>query len=591
MLSLPLIAVCVVALFTSAGILESFSRGLQAAAMHNMYRPQQQQQQQQQQQPPQTTTTTTTEQTPVNNVANHWQMNSSYTYMATLSGAQQRVDLCEGNVLVPLSHVKNELAFKSTQFPFKRSVPLLCSWNVKVDNKCRRGLVTMVINERSRLSGDRRCTKGYYRVSPFMKEAKICGRINTVPAFQWYVEDQQPENVTITLKHNGLNDGYSEGLGFTLSGECLTDASDMTTSKAIKSYSHWLHELSKSQSASTGALTVVLPFVTLQEMPLEGGVAHDSAHLADASNSEAETAIQPLQNATDGEQAAAIQPLQNATDGEQAAAIQPLQNATNVPDSNTNTTHQIADGPILQDNSYQTTTLTVGGVNKNVSAAVHLPMTLNNVTEMPLIVAQTTTGRPSSANDRNAPGYAIDFKVPEDDSEMPWLIVESLKPKPSLMKMYPDVHSRRPMIKRPVTPVSHANHPDIPWLILKSPDSNPSIPASRPPTTNSPSPTLAPIRRRPLPTTAYPLRTHGWPMRHSARPSNRLSSFIRPQRPKRPVRPTTSVDNEGIPWLILKSPDPSPSSLEMIHYPKTPTTNELDSNEDDRSSNYFYSRA
>lgn len=42
----------------------------------------------------------------------------------------------------------------------------------QVDNKCRRGLVTMVINERSRLSSDRRCTKGYYRVSPFMKEAK-----------------------------------------------------------------------------------------------------------------------------------------------------------------------------------------------------------------------------------------------------------------------------------------------------------------------------------------------------------------------------------------------------------------------------------
>jgi hypothetical protein len=47
---------------------------------------------------------------------------------------------------------------------------------------------------------------------------RICGRVNNVPAFQWYIEDQQPENVTITLKHNGLNDGFSEGLGFTLSG-------------------------------------------------------------------------------------------------------------------------------------------------------------------------------------------------------------------------------------------------------------------------------------------------------------------------------------------------------------------------------------
>ncbi len=48
---------------------------------------------------------------------------------------------------------------------------------------------------------------------------RICGRIETIPTFQWYVEDQQPENVTIILKHFGLNDGYWEGLSFTLSGE------------------------------------------------------------------------------------------------------------------------------------------------------------------------------------------------------------------------------------------------------------------------------------------------------------------------------------------------------------------------------------
>lgn len=549
MLSLPLIAVCVVALFTSAGILESFSRGLQAAAILNMNRPQQR--------PPQTTTETT----PENDVASHWQMNSSFTYMPTMSGALQRVDLCEGNVLVPLSDVKKELTFKSSQFPFKRSVPLLCSWNVKVDNKCRRGLVTMVINERSRLSADRRCTKGYYRVSPFMKEAKICGRINTVPAFQWYVEDQQPENVTITLKHNGLDDGYSEGLGFTLSGECLADASDMTTSKATRSYTHWLHELSKSQSASTGALTVVLPFVTLDAMPLEGAIADDSAHLANATDSEAETAIQPLQNVV-------------------------TKVTTSLSDNNTNTTHPIADR--LQANSNQTGTVTVG-VGKNVTAPVRLPITdHNDVTEMPPKVDQTT----ASANDRNAPGHAVDFKVPEDDSEIPWLIVESLKPIPSPLKMYPDIRSRQPS-----RPLPYVNNPDIPWLILKSPDSTPSVPTTSPaPTPKSPSPTaLVPIRR-PLPTTARPT-THPWPMRHSAQTNNRLiSSFIRPQRPNVPVRPqvrpTTSIDNQGIPWLILKSPDPSPSSLEMFHYPESPTTNELVSNEDndDRSSDYFFSR-
>jgi hypothetical protein len=47
---------------------------------------------------------------------------------------------------------------------------------------------------------------------------RICGRIGTVPPFQWHV-DEHPENVTITLKHIGLNDGMSEGLSFTLTGE------------------------------------------------------------------------------------------------------------------------------------------------------------------------------------------------------------------------------------------------------------------------------------------------------------------------------------------------------------------------------------
>ena len=48
---------------------------------------------------------------------------------------------------------------------------------------------------------------------------RICGRIGTVPPFQWHVDDRQPENVTISLKHIGLNDGKSEGLSFTLTGD------------------------------------------------------------------------------------------------------------------------------------------------------------------------------------------------------------------------------------------------------------------------------------------------------------------------------------------------------------------------------------
>lgn len=108
------------------------------------------------------------------------------------------------------------------------------------NTNCNRGLVTMTVDELSRLSDKEGCLNGYYRVSPFMKEAKyfikviicflnfsngffeqkrICGRIGTVPPFQWHVDDQQSENVTIHLRHIGINDGDSEGLSFTLTGK------------------------------------------------------------------------------------------------------------------------------------------------------------------------------------------------------------------------------------------------------------------------------------------------------------------------------------------------------------------------------------
>jgi hypothetical protein len=59
------------------------------------------------------------------------------------------------------------------------------------------------------------------------------------------VEDQHPEDVSIVLKHAGLNDGYWEGLSFTLSGECLPNDSNMTSSLALKSYSNWMENLTK----------------------------------------------------------------------------------------------------------------------------------------------------------------------------------------------------------------------------------------------------------------------------------------------------------------------------------------------------------
>jgi hypothetical protein len=52
-----------------------------------------------------------------------------------------------------------------------------------------------------------------------MGKNRICGRINYIQPYFWYVEEQKPEVVTITMKNIGLNDGFSEGFSFTLSGE------------------------------------------------------------------------------------------------------------------------------------------------------------------------------------------------------------------------------------------------------------------------------------------------------------------------------------------------------------------------------------
>ncbi|KAI9554659.1 hypothetical protein GHT06_019932 [Daphnia sinensis] len=157
-------------------------------------------------------------------------------------------DWCGGNILLDLNS-RRELTYKSTQFPSARSVPYACSWDVKVSKNCRRGRVTMRMDGRSRLAQEDRCSKGYYRVSPFMKEAKICGRIGTVPSFQWYVDDKQPEDVTIIMKNIGLNDGNSEGLSFTLSGECLSkdgETKNKTRDVAMdnmETHSRWMYRL------------------------------------------------------------------------------------------------------------------------------------------------------------------------------------------------------------------------------------------------------------------------------------------------------------------------------------------------------------
>lgn len=48
---------------------------------------------------------------------------------------------------------------------------------------------------------------------------RICGRIGTAPPLHWYIDDQQPEDVTIVMENIGLDDGRAEGFSFSLQGD------------------------------------------------------------------------------------------------------------------------------------------------------------------------------------------------------------------------------------------------------------------------------------------------------------------------------------------------------------------------------------
>ncbi|XP_057375617.1 mucin-2-like [Daphnia carinata] len=180
-------------------------------------------------------------------------------------------DTCGSNIVVPLTYNRKILTeqairptYKSTDFPAGRTYPLVCNWNVQVSKNCSRARITMRVDGRSRLPDEEGCSKGYIRVSPFMKEAKICGRVNYIQPYYWYVEDQKPDIVTITMKNIGLNDGFSEGFSFTLSGECLPIEIGIKKFDVNKenagSNSRWMYRL-LSDSAVSGVPTVVIPGV------------------------------------------------------------------------------------------------------------------------------------------------------------------------------------------------------------------------------------------------------------------------------------------------------------------------------------------
>ncbi|KAI9554664.1 hypothetical protein GHT06_019937 [Daphnia sinensis] len=206
-------------------------------------------------------------------------------------------DTCGLNVVIPLTADRIVLReqgikpnYKSTGFPHERDYPLVCTWNIKVNKVCRRARITMKVDERSRLPDEEGCIKGYLHISPFMNQTRLCGRIDSIPPYHWYIDDQQPSDVTITMKNIGINDGYSEGLSFTLQGECLPiERGTFDVDKEnVESNANWMDRLVKEiatrgygATLADGSVKVTPKKPSLWEIYPDDGKRVNSTHIPD----------------------------------------------------------------------------------------------------------------------------------------------------------------------------------------------------------------------------------------------------------------------------------------------------------------------
>lgn len=171
-------------------------------------------------------------------------------------------------------------SYESTKFPEERDYPLVCTWNVKVfssfglrecsqlfhaflarwirpaDVPASRWNWTNAVDYRTKTSAPKDTSAfphSWTKPSKFdlhflivyesenncLCGHRICGRIDSIPAFHWYVEDQQPNDVSIMMKNIGINDGFSEGLAFTLQGENCDGCWVKATNKMAASGNKW----------------------------------------------------------------------------------------------------------------------------------------------------------------------------------------------------------------------------------------------------------------------------------------------------------------------------------------------------------------
>ena len=280
---------------------------------------------------------------------------------------------------------------------------------------------------------------------------------------------------------------------------------------------------------------------------------------------------------------------------------------------------------ISHDETTTTSSHNVSLSTLNETDPIHLPITFVTHSPPPTTTTTTTTTTEQSIETTTTVRPSL---IDNNDPEIPRphhynspltnnFPMIRRRPLPSTTTKKPiikDTTSRRPTLtifparKRPVAQVSDNPDEEIPWLILKSPASDPSL-SYRIPSTAAVTPrpfhhqeeVHRPVIRRPLvrlpSTTVRPFDSPStpdipWvilksPQRNKESSSSTTLTHYPPEKKPSNV-PTTKVpivDDDGIPWLILKSPDPQTSA--EIHYPNIPS-NELNKRRRSQSFSGYY---
>ncbi|XP_059351419.1 mucin-2-like [Daphnia carinata] len=456
--------------------------------------------------------------------------------------SEHDADTCGGSVNVPLTFDRISL-FESSQFLEGRDYPLLCTWNVKASKSCGLARITMRIDGRSRLPDVRGCADGYYAVYPFMKQVRICGRIGDVPPLQWYVDTQQPKNVTIIMENIGLDDGLPEGLSFTLQGECIDDESDEEITNVDKENERlkgrWMKRLVEDFERGEGPRVVKLANPKRRTTTLPSTEPVSSAE-ATTGHPITTTPDYPSTTATD-------YPSTTTTDYPSTTTI-------GHPSTKTRQTLSYDDSGIpwliLKSPDPSPSSIEVSSPIRRLHESA--------ITSRPI---SPTTARPLHAS-KHRP--RIIPKYPHTDVHITSTSSYVVNPEQSK----PVAHKIRP-VDTSVT--GYSNYSNIPWVILKSPDVIVSMSTSLPYSPNYPSTTMPPTTYETIAPTATQFPSSNVPIIVRTLPTTQpttqptTTSTVAPTTTTEPPRTTTEFPTTTTIDVETTSPTSTPQPITPSH--------------------------